>query len=234
MNSSNKTARTAGAFYLAYIVITILGSAFGAAPLIKSGDAAGTVNNILTHEAQFRLGILIDLFAALLFLLTAWALYALLKPVNKNLALLFLLLNLGGVVVQCLSDLFLFAPLVLINGSGSMNVFPAEQVQALVMFFLDLNANGFMLAQLFFAAWLFPLGTLVFKSGFLPKILGIILLIHFFSWSATFVCYFLFPGFTAITFISYPLGLVSEAGLTLWLLIKGTGPQALTLVESRS
>lgn len=234
MNSSNKAARTAGAFYLAYILITILGSAFGASPLIKSGDAAGTVNNILMHEAQFRLGILIDLLAALLFLLTAWALYALLKPVNKNLALLFLVLNLGGVVVQCLSDLFLFAPLVLLNGSGSMNVFPAEQVQSLVMFFLDLNDSGFMLAQLFFAAWLFPLGTLVFKSGFLPKILGIILLIHFFFWSATFVCNFLFPGFTAITFISYPLGLVSEAGLTLWLLIKGAGYQAPALVESRS
>ena len=73
--------------------------------------------------------------------------------------------------------------------------------------------------------WLFPLGYLVFKSGFLLKILGIILMVHFFFWTTTFFCHFLFPGFTAVTFISYPLGFIAEFGLTLWLLIKGAKEQ---------
>ena len=131
----------------------------------------------------------------LLFLLTAWALYVLLKPVNKNLALLFLLLNLGGVAVWCFSDLFLIASQLLLSGADYLKVFQADQLQALAMLSLYIYKNGFSgIAQIFFSAWLFPLGYLVFKSGFLPRILGIVLMVECFGWLMFPIQFFFFPG----------------------------------------
>ena len=231
MNSSKKTARMAGFLYFIYIVIHVFADVIGRSKLIVFGDAATTAQNIMASEWQFRIGIMSDLLAAVLFLLTAWALYVLLKPVNKTLALLFLLLNLGGVAVQCSSDLFLLASQMLLSGADYLQVFQANQLQALAMFFLYLYKNGFMIAQLFYGAWLFPLGYLVFKSGFLPRILGIILMIHCVFWLMTFLQFFLFPNFDAIIYISYPLGFIAEFGLSLWLLIIGRKDQKQPRVE---
>jgi len=224
MNTVNKTARMAGLFYLIYIVTHVI-SDVTRGRFILPGDAAATAGKIMAQAGLFTTTAVGDLLAAVLFSLAAWALYVLLKPVQKNLALLFLLLNLGGVAVQCSSDIFLFASQLLMNGPGYLNVFQADQLQALAMLFLDLREKGFLIAQLFYAAWLFPLGYLVFKSGFLPKILGIVLMVHCFTWLSTFFQSFLFPGFTAITYVSYPLGFIAEFGLTLWLLIMGAKDQ---------
>lgn len=225
-NNSNKNiARTAGALYLIYIVTGILADVIGRSSLIVYGDAAITAGNIVASEWQFRIGFVGDLVAGVLFLLTAWALYVLLKPVHKNLALLFLLLNLGGVAIQCSNDLNLLAVLQLAKGADTLKIYQAGELQALAMFFLILYKNGFWISQIFFGAWLFPLGYLVFKSGFLPKILGIVLMIHCFAWLMTFLQFFLFPGYEVLTYLSYPLGFVAEFGLTLWLLIKGTKDQ---------
>ena len=231
MNTNKKTARLAGFLYFIYMVIHIFADVFGRSTLIVLGDAAATAQNIMASEWPFRIGFVSDLLAAVLFLLTAWALYVLLKPVNKNLALLFLLLNLGGVAIQCFSDLFLFASQLLLNGADYLKVFQADQLEALSMLFLYLYKNGFMIAQIFYGAWLFPLGYLVFKSGFLPKILGIVLMVHCVTWLMTSLEFFLFPGINAITYISYPLGFIAEFGLTLWLLIKGVKSQQLTTRE---
>ena len=216
----------AGLLYFIYFVIHIFADVFGRSKIIIFGDAAATAQNIMASDWQFRIGIMSDLLAAVLFLLTAWALYGLLKPVNKNLALLFLLLNLGGVAIQCFSDLFLFASQLLLNGADYLKVIQADQLQALSMLFLYLYKNGFMIAQIFYSAWLFPLGYLIFKSCFLPKILGIVLMVHCVTWLLTTLQFFLFPGFDAITYVSYPLGFIAEFGLTLWLLIKGVNTES--------
>ena len=231
MNTNKKTARMAGFLYLIYIVISMFANVLGRSKLIVLGDAATTARNIMASAWQFRIGFVVDLVAGVLFLLTAWALYVLLKPVNKNLALLFLLLNLGGVAVSCFSDLFLIASQLLLSGADYLKVFQADQLQALAMLSLYIYKNGFLgIAQIFFGAWLFPLGYLVFKSGFLPRILGVILMVHCVVWLMSALQFFLFPGFIAITFvgityISYPLGFISEFGLTLWLLIMGAKEQ---------
>jgi Domain of unknown function (DUF4386) len=225
MNSIKKTARIAGGLYLMYMVIHILADVIGRSKLIVFGDAATTARNILASAWQFRIGVMGDLLAAVLFLLTAWALYVLLKPVSKNIALLFLLINLGGVAVQCFSDLFLFASQMLLSGADYLKVFQADQLQALAMLSLYLYKNGFMMAQIFYGAWLFPLSYLVFKSGFLPRILGMVLMIHCATWLMTTLQFFLFPGFDAITYVSWPLGFIAEFGLTLWLLIMGAKEQ---------
>ena len=221
MNTNKKTARIAGSLYFIYILTHTFADVLGRSQIIVYGDAAATAQNILAATWQFRIGFISDLLAALLFFLAAWALYALLKPVNSNIALLFLLLNLSGVIIQCLSDLFLVASQLLLRGDAYLNVFPVEQLQAAAMFFLYLYKNGFMIAQLFYGAWLFPLGYLVFKSNFIPRILGILLMVHCAFWLMTFLQYFLFPSFEAIIYISYPLGFVAEFGLSLWLMIKG-------------
>jgi len=165
MNSINKTARIAGFLYLSYIVTTIFADVFCRSKLLVFGDAAATASNIMASERLFRLSFVSDLVSAVLFLLAAWALYVLLKPVNKNIALLFLLLNLGGVAVQCINMLNLFSAVLLLSGADYLKVFQIDQLQTIAMFFLYLYKNGFMIAQFFFAAWLFPLGYLVFKSG---------------------------------------------------------------------
>ena len=215
----------AGFLYLMYIIITIPADALARSPLIVFGDAATTARNIMASEWQFRIGIVGDLVSAVFFLLAAWALYALLKSVNKDLALLFLLLNLGGSAVYSINLLNQFAAVLLLSGTDYLKVFQVDQLQALAMFFLNLHKNGYWIAQIFFGAWLFPLGYLVYKSGFLPKILGIVMMIHFVGWTLTSLQFFLFPGFTAITYVTYPLGFISEFGLTLWLLIMGAKEQ---------
>ena len=225
MNTHQKTARIAGLLYLIYIVVHVSGDVIGRSRIIVYGDAMTTAKNILASAWQFQIGFILDLLAAVLFLLTAWALYKLLKPVNENMALLFLLLNLGGVAIQAASDLFLPVSKMLLSGADYTKTFQADQLQALAMTFLYLYKNGFMIAQIFYGAWLFPLGYTVFKSGFLPKILGVVLMIHCCTWLMTSLQFFLFPGFTTITYVSYPLGLIAEFGLSLWLLIMGAKDQ---------
>jgi uncharacterized protein DUF4386 len=225
MNTNQKTARTAGLLYLIYIVVHVSADVIGRSRIIVYRDAVITAENILASPLQFRIGFMLDLLAAVLFLLTAWALYKLLRPVNENMALLFLLLNLGGVTIQAASDLYLPASQMLLNGADYAKAFQADQLQALAMSFLYLYKNGFMIAQIFYGAWLFPLGYVVFKSGFLPKILGAVLMIHCCTWLMTSLQFFLFPGFTAITYVSYPLGFIAELGLSLWLLVVGVKEQ---------
>ena len=221
MNSINKTARMAGFLYLMYMVTTIVADVVFRSPLIAFGDAAATAQNIMASEWQFRIGITGDLISAVFFLLAAWALYVLLKPVNQDLALLFLLLNLSGVAIYSINLLNQFAAVLLLSGADTLKVLQADQLQSLAMFFLNLKTNGYWIAQIFFGAWLFPLGYLIFKSGFLPRILGIVMMIHCVGWLTTTLQFFLFPGYEVITYLTYPLGFISEFGLTLWLLIIG-------------
>lgn len=221
MNTVTKTARTAGALYLVYVVVQIVADVAGRSSTIIYGDAAATAANIAASAGIFKVGFVIDLIAAVLFLLTAWALYRLLKPVNPEVALLFLLLNGTGVAVQCVSDIFLVSSSLVLSGVDFLKPYPADQLQALAMAFLYLYQTGFKIAQFFYGPWLFPLGYLVYKSGFLPKILGIVLMVHCCTWTATALQFFLFPSFTAITYVSWPLGFVAEVGLGLSLLFPG-------------
>lgn len=220
MSSINLTARVAGFLYLFFIATLIFGRSVRS-KLIISGDAVATANNIKASEGLFRLGFMSDMLSAVLFLLVAWALYVLLSPVNKNLALLFLLLNLSGVAVQCINMLNQLAALLLLRDADYLKVFPADQLQNLGLFFLNLHTNGFMIAQVFYGAWLFPLGYLVFKSGFLPGILGILLIIDCVGVLIAFFQFFLFPEYKVITYPGLVVSFIAEISLGLWLLIKG-------------
>jgi hypothetical protein len=166
------------------------------------------------------------------FLLAAWALYVLLKPVNKDIALLFVLLNLGGVAIWCSILLSEFATLLLLSSADYLKVFQAEQLQALAMLSLNLYQNGFMISQMFLNLWLFPLGYLVFKSGYLPRILGILLIIDGFAMLTWFFQFFFFPGYEVISTISLAASFIAEGSLCLWLLIKGVKDQKPASIEA--
>jgi hypothetical protein len=114
-----------------------------------------------------------------------------------------------------------FAALMVLSGADYLKVFQADQVQAFALLFLNLHQNGFIIAQIFYGSWLLPLGYLVFKSGFLPKILGILLIADFFGVLLWFFQFFLFPGYEVITYPGLAVSFTAEVSLTFWLLIKG-------------
>jgi hypothetical protein len=225
MNPSKKTARVAGFLYLLHFVAFFLADNGVHATAVGSIDLAATARSMMASEGLFRIGFVSFLLTAVFFLLSAWALSVLLKPVNEDLASLFVLLNLGGVAVWCISQLSELAALLLLSGADYLNVFPADQLQALAMLFLSLYQNGFMIAQLPLNLWLFPLGYLVFKSGFLPRILGILLIADGFAMLIWFFQFFFFPGYEAVSTVGLAVGLIAEGSFCLWLLIKGVRDQ---------
>ena len=166
--SQRRAARIAGLLYLLYIA-TFASSSFVQGKPIVNGDAAATARNLMASDWLFRIGITSELLAALLFLLTAWALYELLKSVNRGLALLFVLLNLGGVAVECVSTLIRFDALLPLSGANYLKALGTDQLQALSMLLLNLGNSGNMVSVLFYGAWLFPLGYLVVKSSMIPR-----------------------------------------------------------------
>ena len=222
--SPRKTARMAGLFYLIFILTTVLAT-YIRGNIIVSGDAMVTANNIVSSQGLFRVGFITELVSATFFVLAAWALYVLLKPVNKNLALLFLLLNLGGVAVECLNALNLFAAIQFLSGANYLSVFQTGQRQAMAMSSLNLYTNGFLIAQIFFSVWLLPLCYLVYKSRFLPKFLGILLILDFFGNMSWFLQVFLLPDYKILAYPGNAISFIAEISLTVWLLIMAVKEQ---------
>lgn len=219
MNSRKKDAQRAGLLYLAFIVTSIF-SGVVRSRLIVLEDASLTADLLKNSMWLLRISVIVDLVSAVLFLLAAWALYVLLKRVNQNFALLFLLLNAAGVAVQCISLLFLLVPM-LINGSADFQrAFQPDQLNTLNLLFYNLHKNGFMIAQIFYGTLLLPLGLLVYKSGFLPKGLGVLLMADFVSVMIWFSQFFLLPEYDIITYPGLAISFIAEFSLSLWLIIK--------------
>jgi hypothetical protein len=221
MNSVTKIARTAGLFYLIYIATSVIANLFGKFVFV---DAPVTIDHILTHATQFRIGFVINLFSVVLFLLAAWALYRLLKPVNQGSALLFLLFNVAGFAVWMVSSLCLFGSLLILNGTEAIKAFQPDQLNALAEFFFGLYKTAGVIAQVPYGVWLFPLGYLVLKSNFLPKVLGMLLI-------ADGICQFVYvcqrlilPDFAVIAYPCLVISFIAEVSLALWLAIKSVKP----------
>ncbi len=213
-------ARVAGFLYLGVIVFGIFAQAVRQ-NLIMSGDAAETAHNIIASESLFRFAFVSDLIMSTCWLFLALALYLLLKRVNKNLAALVVLFVMVGAAIQFINMLNHFATLPLLSGADYLKVFTADQLQALVLFFLNLHTWGYTIAGIFHGLWLLPLGYLVFKSGYLPRILGSLLMIGCFGFQIDLVTRFLFPGYEVITYPGMVIAAIAEFSFCGWLLIKG-------------
>jgi hypothetical protein len=213
-----RMARITGGLYLAYILASILATMLGQ---IGLGSAEQVYQAIVTNEGSFRLGLVVALTTGFLFLMVAWGLYVLLRPVNRNLALLFLLLNAVGVAIQGASMLSLISALMQGDAASQMQAYSAAQLEGLAYLSINVYKAGFVTAQLFFATWLFPLGYLVYRSGFLPRFLGILLVLDGIAVLIWFLQALLLPDYPAIRYPGLALSFVAELGLALWLLVKG-------------
>lgn len=222
MNSSQKTARVAACVFLSIFFLGMSTELFIRPGMIVAGDAAATVRNIAASEALFRLSLLSDLIRQVLLMVLPLVLYELLKPVSKNIASLMVIFALIGVAISMLNEINHFAVLLLSSASGYLAAFKADQLNTLVMFFLDLRKYGTYIPQIL-SVWVLLLGYLVFKSGFLPRILGVWLMLGGFCYTVSAVLFFLFSNFDTVF-----LGLfafIGEASFYLWLLIKGVNAE---------
>jgi hypothetical protein len=209
-------ARVAGFLYLIANIFAPFTLLYLPSRFIVRGDAAGTANNIIASESLFRFGIVGNLFTFIANIFLALALYQLLKVVNKNMASLMVILFLAGVPIAMLNELTQLAVLQLLSSAGYLEAYATDQLQALAYLLLRLHDQGLLIAQIFFGLWLLPMGYLVFKSGFIPKIVGVLLVIA----GAGYVV----QSFAA--FLGYNVDIILFTGLgelvfLLWLLIKG-------------
>lgn len=216
--SRRRVARIAGGAYLAFILTSVLADVVAHIGLGGTEQILGAIG---AGGVAFRLGLTIAYVSALLFLFAAWCLYVVLRGVNRDLALLFLLLNAVGVAVQCAAMLQLVSALGVLEASGTAPGLGAAEAETMARLSIEVYRSGFVLAQLFYGTWLFPLGYLVFTSGFIPRTLGVLLLLDGVAEMVWFLQALLLPDYPAIKIPGTLVSLAAEVGLAGWLLIVG-------------
>jgi hypothetical protein len=223
MQSNKRTARIAGLLYLIVVLTGIFSLAYVPSQIDTTGDAAATVRNIVAHESLFRLGIVAGLICYTAFLLLPLALYRLLSPYGKQPAVLMVAFAVVSVPIAFAATLDKFKVLTLLSGADYLQAFGVEELQARVMWSLDAYGDGLLVTQIFWGLWLLPFGYLVFKSGILPRTLGILLMLGCFGYLINFTGRVLFPGYAEsgiAGFVRLPAAL-GEMGICLWLLVMG-------------
>ena len=220
--SPRTKGRFAGAVYLLYVAAGVYAQAFISDHLVVFSDAARTASNILANQSLYRLGFTVYLLEMAGQIATLVLFYQLLKPVSRTGAMLAAAFELTGCGIKIFSRLFYFAPLLVLGGAAShLSVFNKEQLDAIALLLLRINDNGAAIALAFFGFSTVVQGWLVYRSGFLPRWLGVIEIIGGFGW---------------LTFLSPPLGmrlfmyvavfaLLGLLAMIVWLLTVGIDEQ---------
>ena len=220
--SPRTKGRIAGAIYLLYVIAGVYAQAFVSERLIVFSDAARTTSNILANQSLYRLGFTVYLLEMAGQIATVVLFYQLLKPVSRTGAMLAAVFELTGCGIKIFSRLFYFVPLLVVSGGASyLSAFSKEQLDSIVLLLLRINDNGAAIALAFFGFSTVLQGWLVYKSGFLPRWLGVIEIIGGFGW---------------LTFLSPPLGmrvfmyvavyaLLGLLAMIVWLLTVGIDDQ---------
>jgi hypothetical protein len=222
-NTLVNTARIAGGLYLLLILFGIYSLLYVPSQIIEWDNATQTAANIRENELLFRSGIVLGLLAYLVFLFLPLQLHQLLSSVHKRAAILMVVLAVISVPVSLLNYGHQFAALSLARGTGYLSNLTHANLDPMVLMHLEQYYDGNLIAQLFWGLWLFPLGYLVFRSGFLPKILGLILMVGSVGYTLDFFGRALYSeyGATAIAaFITIPAS-IGEIGICLWLIFMG-------------
>jgi hypothetical protein len=219
--SLRKAARVAGFAFLISIIVGFVAFERFDVP----GDAATTADNIMASEMLFRIKIASTLIVLTLDVVVAWALYVLLTPVNKSLSLLMAWFRMMYATIYGIAQLNLFFVLQLLSGADYLTVFETDQLHALVLLFLNPHNPGFLIGLVFFGFHVFALGYLVFKSGYIPRILGVLLIFVSLGYLVNSFAYFLLPNYSNYEAIFYIVtflpAFIAELSLSLWLLLKG-------------
>jgi hypothetical protein len=230
MSSTRNPGRVAGFWYLLLVVLAPYRLIYIPSTLYVHGNATATADKIAAHESLFRLGMVTDLLCGTILIFLVLALYRLLKGVNHNLAVLMVIV--GGVMpatIDFFNVLNDAAALVLIGGADFLTVFDKPQRDALAMLFLRLHHQEILAAEILWGLWLFPLAILVYRSRFLPRFLGVWLIINGCADLVMSFTGLLLPQYEdTVSNLAFP-ALLGEMAFMLWLVIKGAKPQ---LVEA--
>ncbi len=230
MNSNIKTAETSpqiyarigGVLYLIIIVIGLFTEIFVRSKLIMSEDVTSTANNILASEQLWRIGFAGSLIMLVCAIPLALIMYVLLRPVSRNIALLAVFFNLVSIAVEALNNLNIFAALFPLGSSDYLKAFEPNQLHVLAYLTLKLHSSGYNISLIFFGMNCLFWGYLIFKSGYFPKILGVLLIICALCYVTNSFAWFLAPKFAAMLIpgILVPC-FIAEASVCLWLIVKG-------------
>jgi hypothetical protein len=235
MSSTRNPGRVAGLWYLLLCVIGPLRLMYIPSKLFVHGNAAATVNNIAAHQWLFRFGIVGDLVGAVILIFLVLAFYRLFKNVDQNLAVLVVIF--GGVMPALINFVGVVSDagaLTVVRGADFLSVFDKPQRDALAVLFLHLRDHQNTAAEILWGAWLFPLAILVYRSRFLPRFLGVWLVINGFAYVIMSFTGVLLPPYQNKVFIISQPALFGELALMLWLVIKGAKPQPLDAVALSS
>lgn len=219
----SRTARTAGALYLIVVLTGIFGLAYVPSQLSVSGDLAATIAKIEANEPLYRLGIAAAFACYTAFLLLPLALYRLLAPFGRGAAVTMVAFVLASVPISFASQVYKLDVLSLLSGADYARLLTTEQLHAQVRVAMDGFRNGMLVANVFWGLWLLPFGWLVLRSGFLPRVLGVLLVLGCFGYLVDVLGTLLVPayiGSTLESWVSLP-GTVGEIGICLWLVVFG-------------
>lgn len=232
MKSPKNPGRLVGLLYILVSIPGFFALVYVPGKLIVHGNASATASNIASSETLFRMGIGCELICQILFMWVALALYDLFKSVNRRHASVMLTLIVVSIPIALLNELNAIAALILVHGADFLSLFDKSQRDALAMLFLNLHNRGFDVAGIFWGLWLFPLGLLAYRSGFLPRILGILLILNCFTYVINSFTSFLLPQYEAIVSRwMTPFGF-GELIFMFWLLIMGAKPKQLAALTS--
>ncbi len=229
MNSTKNTARLAGLLWFLSAVTGGLGLSYVRSSVIVVGDAAATAANIVASESLFRAAIVSSLFSQIFLFFLGLTLFHLFKEVNKALATVCLTSAMMTVAIAVVNALNLFGALLVSSQADYLKVFNPEQLNAMAMIFLRLANSGQGLLEIFWTPYYFSFGLLIIRSRFLPKILGILLMMMSVGFALNILTKYLIPQFYPAVFTQLAMGLGALGGIPtiLWLLIKGAKAQPL-------
>lgn len=220
--STKKTARIAGVLYFLFLILGVFSFFYVPSKIFVEGNAFETAKNIITNESLFRLGIASNIIGQIIFVFLVLVLYQLFKEVNKTYARLMVALVIASVPITFLVILNQITSLMLLGGADFLKVFDLNQLQALSLLFFNVYNAGIIIVGIFWGLWLYPFGYLAYKSGFIPKVIGVFLMIGCFVYLIDSFSFLLLPDYRDVIsgFLALPMS-IGEISMIGWLLIKG-------------
>ncbi len=220
--SRQRTARLAGALYLAMGLPGAFTLIYIPSVFLVPGDATATANRIAASPALYRFGVFADLLCGVFAVWLVMVLYDLFKDVDRRQARLMVGFVLAMVASGLVNTVVMAGPLVLTSRASYLSAFDKHQLDALTLGFLGLRGQGIQVATMYWGLWLLPLGILVYRSGFLPRILGVLVIVAGCMYVVDCLAYYLFPDYARIVALisTLPQG-AGEIGFTGWMLLKG-------------
>lgn len=222
MDTNQKNARIAGLIYFILGITGMFGLMYVPSKIIVEGDAAATAANMLEHETLYRLGVLSNLVCQTAFVFLALALKRLFKNVNKLLTNMLVSLVLVSVPIAFVNTISQMGALLVLKEPEMLKALSQKQLIALSSFFIHLSDQGNMIVEIFWGLWLFPFGLLVYQSGFIPKLFGVLLIIGCVGYLVQSFISVVLPEFLkVVSIVTSITGTIGEIPVMLYLLIKG-------------